>query len=274
MTSLSRGLAYLSLVGAFALVGCDFLEDKPASTLVAALVVRTPSVSVPDRIEIATETSATVFVALLANPESTPDPVGDASVQILFDGRAVSVPPLTPSAGTYAQSSLTDGSLTYVDGADYLVEARIDGIAFGGTVEAPPTLTPGALMLSPSPTMAVAGLPDVMVHPAMTELNISWLQSFGRYSYVTVFRADPNNPNNPEVMFDNQPSDTSDILEFTSGEPRTSQRIPAETFADDGLYAVTLVTMDISDDLLSDTFDGSPILVGSGTAVLLAVGEI
>ena len=272
----ARSLALTAPLSLVIFSGCDLLDAATATTVVGALVVATPAVSVPGRLEISDEVVATVWVGERLSPESTaaPDPIGDANVGIVFDGTTVPVPVENAAAGVYAQTSVAAPTLTYVGGTSYTIEAVIDGARFGGSVTAPPALSAAALTLDPSPTMVVPDLPEVGEHPRDTALTLSWPAQFGEYTYVTVFRADPNDPTNPQQVFDNRPTTTSEILQFIVGGSPTTQTIPADVFGQDGLYAVILVAMDGSSMLLPDTFLGSPILVGSGAVVLLGVGQI
>ena len=255
--------------------GCDFLDAATATTVVGGLIVSTPEISISGRLDVPAEVIATAWVGERQSATSveTPAPVGDAAVELSFGTTQVNLPVQNAAAGVYGQSSVSVSTLTYIDGAAYALVADINGSRFGGTVNAPPALTPAGLVLDPSPTATVPGFPDVGVHPANTGLTVSWGAQFGRYTYVTVLRADPNDPQNPQQVFDNRPQSTSEILAFVLGTPPTSQAIPADVFAEDGLYAVLLVAMNNANDLLPDTFAGSPILVGSGAAVLLEVGS-
>ncbi|MEM7676396.1 MAG: hypothetical protein AAF449_10375 [Myxococcota bacterium] len=255
--------------------GCDLLDSATATTVFGGIVVATPEVSIPGRLEIDAEVLASAWVGERASPTSTdaPTPIGSALVELGFGDATVPVPVIDASSGAYFQSSLSDAALAYRGGEMYRFTAAIDGIRFGGSVEAPPMLSPAGLVLNPTPTEQASGLPDVGVHPANTALTVSWGSQFGRYAYLVVLREDQSTPDRPTLVYDNRPDTIAKTLAFVQGTPPSSLTIPADIFAQDGLYAVTLVTMSRADDLLPDTFIGSPILVGSGTVVLLAVGQ-
>ncbi|MEO1336192.1 MAG: hypothetical protein AAFV29_11140, partial [Myxococcota bacterium] len=249
------------LASAVMLCGCDLLDSATATTVLGGLVVATPATSIPNRLELDAEVFASAWVGERASPTSTaaPTPIGTATVDLTSASGAVSLPVTDAANGVYFQSSLTDANLVYVGGAQYQLTATIDGIRFGGSVEAPPALSPSGLVLDPTPTEQVPNLPDVGIHPANTALTVSWGSQFGRYAYLVVFREDPNAPTQPVLVYDNRPDTIAETLAFVQGTPPTSIRIPADTFAQDGLYAVTLVAMNRADDLLPDTFIGSPI---------------
>ena len=255
--------------------GCDLLEAANATTIVGGFIVRTPELSITDIIDVPAEVVATAYVGERDSPTSTatPTPIGTAQVSVSFSGRTVALPVQDAPAGLYGESSTRVTMLEYEGGAEYTLEADLNGSRFGGLVTAPPALSAAAITLDPNPTMAVPGFPEVLVHTASTALTLTWGDQFGRYAYVSVFRADPNDPSNPDVVFDNQPETASELLNFILGTPPPNVTIPGDVFAQDGLYAVVLFTMNNTDDLLPDTFIGSPILVGSGAATFLAVGQ-
>ncbi len=259
---------------AFAAAGCDLIESAEATTVVGGIVISTPALAVPGRLDVSSQVATTAYVGERSGAVSVdmPTPIGDAQVTLTFGGVQVAVPVQDAAAGVYFQSSLTAPELTYVAGARYALVADINGSRFGGAVEAPDALTLAGLTLSPQPTPD-PNLSGAFVHPLNTALSLSLAAQTGRYTYVTVFRADDNDPSDPQLVFDNRPTSTPELLQFIVGGPPTSQEIPANVFANAGLYAVVLVAMNNTDDLLTDTFGGSPILAGSGAAILLTVDQ-
>lgn len=260
------------------LTGCDILESATATTIVAGTVVRTPDIRVEGFFDVQAEVVASALVAERENATSTdePTPISGANAAITFSGNRVQlVEQSTP--GLYLTTSVDDPSLVYVDGSSYTVRASLPGDAtteFGGQVTAPNALTPAAITLSPQPTESFPGLPDVLMHPKSTALNVRWpSEGFGRYAYLSVYRADVNDASNPVLVFDNAPETAGEIIEFIVGTPPESLDIPADTFAEDGLYGVVLFTLDRHERLLPNTFIGSPVLAGSGAAIVLAVGQ-
>ena len=254
--------------------GCDLLESATATTIVGGIIISTPAVSIDGQLDIPAEVAATAYVGERQSATSTepPTPIGTADVSVSFGTSMVTLPVREAQNGVYLETSLTEDSLSYVGGEDYTLVADINGSRFGGTVTAPPVLTAAGLTLTPNPTPSTE-VPTAFVHQANTDLTIAWGSMFGRYAYATVLRADPTDPSNPQQVFDNRPDTTNELLQLILGTPPTSITIPAETFAQDGLYGVLLVAMDNTDDLLPDTFLGSPILAGSGVAVLLTVAQ-
>ena len=259
---------------AFAATGCDLIESAEATTVVAGIVVRTPAISVPLHFDVPAQVEATAYVAERDGAASVdmPTPIGDAQVTLTFDGVELAMPIQDASTGVYFQTSLTEPDLTYVAGARYALVADINGSRFGGAVEAPDALTLAALTFSPQPTPD-PNLSLAFDHPINTALSVSLASQTDRYTYVTVLRADTDDLENPQVVFDNRPATTAELLQFVVGAPPTSQEIPANVFADPGLYAVVLVAMNNADDLLTDTFGGSPILAGSGATLFLLVEQ-
>lgn len=262
-------------------LGCDALESATATTVVAGTLVRTPELSVPGQFDVPAEVLASAWVGERASATDTgePTPIRGADVDITFAGNRVALPEQS-QAGFYATNTIEDpdSGLVYMGGLTYTVRASLDdgsAAEYGGTVTAPTPLSPAALELSPEPTEAVPGFDGVLRHPKSSALTVSWAEGqFGRYAYVSVFRARPSDPDNPELVFDNRPESAGETIEFILGTPPTSIEVPADTFAEDGLYGVVVVIMDKHDSLLPNTFLGSPILAGSGAAVVLAVGTL
>ena len=126
----------------------------------------------------------------------------------------------------------------------------------------------------PGPDGLGCGFLDRPVGDSHAALTLTGPEGFGRYPYVTVLRADANNPSNPQLVFDNRPEDAQAILQFVLGTPPTEQVIPADVFASDGIYVVILFALNRGTDLLPNTFLGSPILAGSGAPRFLLVGEL
>lgn len=259
-----------------AVPGCDIT----ATTVVAGTLVLTPEVKVPNYFDVDAEVVASAWVAERASATSTdePTPINGATVAVTYAGNRVSLPAEGSQDGLYLTTSVDDAALEYVDGTQYTFRAALpDGSVaeYGGTVSAPTRLTPAVLTLEPQPTEVFPDLAQVGVHPRNTALTVSWPAGgqYGRYAYVSVLRAKADDLKNPEVVFDNRPESAEEIIQFILGTPPTSVTIPAETFDQDGIYGVIVVMMNKQDDLLPNTFLGSPILAGSGAAVLLGVSS-
>lgn len=269
----------LTLLAPSLIVGCNALDSVTATTVVAGTIVRTPELQLAGQFDVGAEVLASAWVGERKNATDTgePTPVTGAEVNLTFAGNRIALPEQS-TAGLYLTNTVDapNSGLLYEGGITYTVRANIeDGSVaeYGGTVTAPTILTPAALSFSPDPTEMVPGFPGVLVHPKSTALNVSWAgEQFGRYPYVSVFRAKPNDSSNPELVFDNRPESAQETIEFILGTPPTSVDIPADTFNSDGIYGVVVVIMDRHDSLLPNTFVGSPILAGSGAAVILGVG--
>jgi hypothetical protein len=265
----------LSTAGLLALPGCDLT----ATTVVAGTLVLTPEIKVPGQFDVAAEVVASAWVAERESATSTTEPKGikGATVGITFPGNRVELPEEGSQDGLYLTTSVDDAALEYLDGTQYTFRATLpDGSVaeYGGTVKAPTRLSPAVLTLDPTPTAVFPDLTQVGVHPKNTALTVSWpAEQYGRYAYVSVFRAKANDLENPELVFDNRPESAEEIIQFILGTPPTSVSIPADTFAQDGIYGVVVVIMNKQDDLLPNTFLGSPILAGSGAAILLGVSS-
>lgn len=271
-------LALTLLAPAFGF-GCGALDSVTATTIVAGTVVRTPELQVTGQFDVGAEVLASAWVGERKNATDTgePTPITGADVNVTFAGNRIALSEQSTN-GLYLTNTVDEpnSGLIYEGGITYTVRASIeDGSVaeYGGTVTAPTILTPAALNLSPQPTDMVPGFPNILVHPKSTALNVSWAgEQFGRYPYVSVFRANANDNSNPELVFDNRPESAQETIEFILGTPPTSVDIPAETFDADGIYGVVVVIMDRHDSLLPNTFIGSPVLAGSGAAVVLGVG--
>lgn len=259
--------------------GCDFLESAQATVVVTGLVVKTPGIQVPGRFELEGETAATSFVGERASATSTqePDPIVGAEVSLSYAGNVVQLVERTEARGLYAATSLDDDNLAYVGGAAYTFAARLPGerTSYGGTIRMAPTeLSAAALTLTPEPETVIPGLDNAGVHPKSTALTLAWQsRQYGRYAYVSVWRSVPSAPDRPQLVYDNRPKTAGELLQFIAGTPPVEMTVPAETFDEDGVYAVVLFLLDKGDDLQPNTFLGSPILAGSGAVVLLAVGN-
>lgn len=111
-----------------------------------------------------------------------------------------------------------------------------------------------------------AAFPGVMRQARGTDLTIQWPPKYGQHAYVSVFRANPSNPRQPDLVLDTPPRISfADIFAFAYRTP-TSMTIPGSAFMRDGAYAVFLVTM-------KRTEGSYPFLAGSGAALILAVGD-
>lgn len=277
---LGRALSLLA-VPLFGVTGCNAIESVTATTVVAGTLVRTPELQVQGRFDVRAEVLASAWVGERKNATDTgePTPVRGADVNITFAGNRIPLPEDDSAAGFYQTNTVEDpdSGLIYMGGLSYTTRASLDDgsvAEYGGTVTAPTELSPAALNLSPTPSsMDIPPFGTVLVHPKSTALNVAWAgDRFGRYPYVSVFRARADDTSNPELVFDNRPESAGEIIEFILGTPPAEVDIPADTFAEDGLYGVVVVIMDKQDSLLPNTFLGSPVLAGSGAAVVLAVG--
>jgi hypothetical protein len=260
--------------------GCDLVKAASSTVIVGGLVVKSPEIKVEGYLELPAETGASVWLGERESATSTetPKPIKGARVALTYAGNAVPLTEQMDADGVYLETSLDNDDLSYAPGAAYTFSAELDGepgVTYGGTIRmAPEALTPAALTLEPRPTELVERFQGAGVHPKGEALKLSWGTQYGRYAYVSVLRARPESPDRPELVFDNRPKTTNEILRLVVGSPITTFTIPGDTFAEDGIYAVLLVTLDKGNDLLPNTFLGSPILAGSGAVVFLAVGDV
>lgn len=252
--------------------GCGIVDAATATTVVGGLLVATPDVSVAQQIDLSSEVVATAWVGERDSPTSTeaPEPIEGAAVQVSIQGANVALPDV--GGGRYATTSVMAPGLVYTPGASYAFVAEANGARYGGTLPAAPTrLSPAALVLDPAPTAAHPDVPEALLHPADTKLTVRFPEQYGRFGYVTVLRANPNDATDPELVFDNRPDTAQEILDLVVGNPSRTVEIPATAFAQDGIYAIIVVALERGADLLPNTFIGSPILVGSGAAVVVGV---
>lgn len=270
----ARGLPVLvlSLPG---LVGCDLIASAKATTIVAGILIATPAVSLSGQLELESEVVATTFLGERASATSTeePEPITGADVSVQFAGNEIALMEQADPRGFYETDSIQSMGLEYADGQTYVFTAKLPGdtVEFGGSVTAPTQLQNASLTFTPE-LGALAMVADVKTHPKNTDLTVAWTAQNGRYAYVTVVRADPMKPDQPEIVFDNRPQTGGEIVKFILGTPPTSITIPGSTFADDAAYAVIVVTMNKGDPR-TNTSLASPILAGSGAAVVIAVGD-
>lgn len=255
------------------LAGCDFLESATARVVVAGLVVKSPDLRVAGQLDVEGEVFAETWAGRRAGETSTeePDPIEGAAVSLGWNDATVKLTAQEP--GLYATDS-TRSDLRF-EPATYAFVVNLPGdpeVEYGGAVTAPTALSAAAVRLDPQPTESVPGFPEVQKHPRSTALDVSWGAQFGKYGYVTVFRANRNDPKNPELVFENRPRTALELLQLVAGDPPTRITVPADAFAQDGLYAVVLVAMERG-DVLPSTFLGSPQLAGSGAARFLFVGD-
>ena len=262
-----------SLLLILLLTGCDLLQSATATVVVAGVVAKTPELTLSDRYSVPGETVATVWLGERASGTSTsePDPIAGADVSLSFGSKRLALE--EAERGLYVLSSLDDPQLVY-DSTQYAFTALVPGSEadFGGSVTAPTELSSAAMQLSPAPTEAVPGFPEVQRHPKSTALEVSWQDQFGGHGYVSVFRAKESDPDNPELVFDTRPQTALEWIELVAGNPPEKLAIPADVFAADGVYAVVLVALEHG-SVLPSTFVGSPELAGSGAVRFLAVGD-
>lgn len=257
------------------LFGCDLLDSARATVIVGGILASSPEINLDGQFDVPAQVVASAWVGERESATSTEVPlaIDDAEVAVTFAGNRVSLPPQS-EAGVYGQTNSDEPALIYVPGGSYTFRAALPddrSIEYGGTLDsAPDLLSPAAVLLTPEPTPP-SGSDPFASHPRNTALTVTWPAGFGDYTYVSVFRADSNRPDDPELVFDTQPESTEDVLDLVLGTPPTEQQIPANVFSEDGLYAIVLVAMNRGTDLLPNTFLGSPVLVGSGAARLLSV---
>jgi hypothetical protein len=260
------------------LASCDLVNSAKATIVVGGILVSTPEIKLMNQFDVKPQTIATTYVGQRDSitSQDAPKPIKGADVSLQFAGNTVKLMEQTGGGamdGFYVSDSVRSMSLSFADGQLYTFSALVpgDSITHGGSVKAPTKLTAAALTLSPMPT-PIMNVPNVYKHPKMTALSITWPRQTGHYAYVTVFRADPMHPDQPQQVFDSSPKTAEEIIKFVLGDPPTSIMVPGDKFAQDGAYGVLLVTMD-NGTPNENTFLGSPLLAGSGVAVILAVGN-
>lgn len=252
--------------------GCELLQMAQATVVVSGLVVATPELRHAGYFDVDSKTVASAWVGERDGPTSTREPkaVLDASVTVTMNGHAITLPADAETEGLYQIDSEDDPSLSFATGMEYVFDAQFADM-HGGSATAPQPLQASDLVMEPKPTTHPL-LPGMLLHEKDTALKIDWPKTSGRYSYVSVYRADPENPEDPELVFDTRPDDSADAIRMFGDDPPEKVLIAAEHFAEDGLYAVVLVAGDKGKPRVN-TFLGSPFLVGSGAAVLMAVGS-
>lgn len=263
--------------------GCRLLEMAQSAMVVSALVVATPELSYPGYLEVEPHVVASAWIGQRPSATSVePTPVSGLDVSVTFQGRTLALAEHEEEAGLYLLESDDEPALDYHAGETYAFETTVQtepspgqpatSSRHGGEAVAPTRLRPEAVEVSPAMERHPLA-PALNLHQRGTAMTISWAPEYGRLSYVSVLRGDPDNPETPVLTFDTRPETASEMLEMAVGDAPTSVEIPASAFEDDGIYAVVLVALDKG--LPSDTtFLGSPILAGSGTAVLVAVGDV
>jgi hypothetical protein len=261
---------------AFVSTACDLIESAKSTIVVAGVLAATPELKLDGQFDVESETLATAYIAERASATSSeePTPINGADVKIEFAGRTIALPEEDMQRGLYAMDSLRDMDLSFNEGQVYNFAVEIPGNdagPFGGRVTAPTRLSPASLTLTPEP-QPVPMVPNLYSHPKNADFTIGWTEQNGRYAYVTVFRADASNPDEPQLVYDSRPETAEEMIRFIIGTPPTSLTVPGATFDRDGGYAVVIVTAD-KGMVDSNTFVGSPILAGSGEKVLLAIGD-
>lgn len=261
-------LAASALIG-----GCDLIESATSTIIVSGLLIASPEVQYPGLFDVKAEVVATSWVGERESGTSTeePDPISGADVDVSGPAQ-IQLEEI--DSGIYSKTSLEDAALTYQEGATYTFDATVPGQneAFGGTGVAPPRLQAGDLTFEPAlgvhPMIA-----QLKTHAQNTALRVDWGEQFGRYAYVTVFRAERSAPDRPQQIFDTRPKTAKEVLDFVVGDPPATVDIPAEIFDRDGLYAVVLVAAN-KGNTRTNTFVGSPYLIGSGAVEVFAIGDI
>ena len=259
----------VALILTIALSGCDFFESATAKIVVAGIVAKSPALELAGQYEVPSETVATVWLGERASETSTeePTPIRGADVSLGFGGK--STPLMETEPGLYVSNPFEYQSTAYA----FVAKIGADSANFGGSVNAPTELSPAALRLDPSPTESVPNFPEVQRHAKNGALSVRWQSQFGRYGYVSVYRARSNDLAHPTLVFDNRPQTALEWIDFVAGAAPESIMIPSDVFAQDGVYAIVLVARE-KGDVLPSTFIGSPQLAGSGTVRFLAVGEV
>ena len=267
----SSFLASLTLTSAVALTGCDLIQFMQNTVVVSGLVVATPRVEYPGYFDVPSEVVATAWVGQRDSVTATtePQPVSGVAVSVGFDGTTVTLTEDPDQQGVYVARSKDNPVLTYEAGRTYSFDAIVTD-THGGETEAPTQLQPEAMTFEPA-FGTHDFLPQLKTHPKDEPLVVSWDASSGTFSFVTVIRADPMTPDEPEVVFDTRPENAAQALKMLA-QPATSVTIPGEHFAKDGLYAVVVFAAD-KGETRTNTFFGSPFLAGSGAAVLVTVGS-
>lgn len=276
MRGMSRALLALTSLPIL-LGGCDLVASAKSTIVVAGILAATPEIKLAGQFDIDSETLATVYLGERDSPTSSeaPAPIKGADVRVEFVGNSVVLKEESGAEeGLYAADSVRETKLVYSEGATYTFQADITGNdagPFGGSVTAPTRLSPASLTFTPAPE-GIPQVPNLYRHPKNTDLKVEWTEANGRYAYVTVVRADPANPNQPEQVFDSRPKNGQEMIKFIIGTPPTSLTVPAAIFDRDAAYAVLVVVADKGDPQ-TNTFLGSPLLAGSGEKLLLAVGN-
>jgi hypothetical protein len=270
-TTLRASALPLALLGAAALASaCDLIEGVTATKIVSGIVIATPELKLTGSFDVKSETIATAWIGQRDSPTSTaePSPLTGVDVKLTTPGGTFALTEETSTPGVYLVTSTSQSGLTYQAGASYGLDALIQGASYGNDGTAPPRLDAGSLTFTP--TLGAGQLQGVRVHARNTALTVQWPSTAGRYAYVSVLRAKPSAPTEPELVFDNRPETAGEILSFVLGDPKSSIEIPGGTIATTGLYAVVVVAMNKGTPR-SGTFSGSPMLVGSGAATLLSI---
>lgn len=272
MSTTSRASALtLAVFGTAALASaCDLIEGVTATKIVSGIVIATPELRLAGSFDVKSETVATAWIGQRDSPTSTaePSPLTGLDVKLTSPGGTFKLAEQASTPGVYLVSSTSQAGLTYQAAANYALDAVIQGATYGNDGTAPPRLDAGSLTFTP--TLGTGQLQGVRTHARNAALTVQWPSTAGRYAYVSVLRAKPNAPTEPEFVFDNRPETAGEILSFVLGDPKSSIEIPASTFATSGLYAVVVVAMNKGTPR-SGTFSGSPMLVGSGAATLLSI---
>lgn len=251
--------------------GCRLLEMLKSDVVVSGVVFATPALDHPGWISIEEEIVATTWVGRRMSATSTvaPLPVKGAHVHVRFADREVALAPDADQPGLYVARSSKTPELELLDGATYRFDVDL-GEVYGGEVIAPKRLSVEQLSFEPALGQHPLA-PELRTHPRGEPLRIGWTAAEGRYAYVSVLRADPEHPDRPELVFDTRPQDAADALAALSDDTRALD-IPGEVFEPDGIYGlVVMLANNGAPD--TDTFLGSPLLVGSGVGLVLVVGS-
>ncbi len=274
----------LCLASPLVFAGCDLVSSATSTTVVAGVLASTPDINVGDQFKVKSQTVVTTYVGQRDSVTSSnaPTPITGANVTVQFGGNSVKLAEqmgMGQQAGFYTATSVQNMNLTFADGQLYTFNALLPGDAHGGTVTAPTKLVLANFDFQPALQPFMTTYPNVYKFTKNTDLTVTLkVMTAGHYWYVTVLRADTAHPDQPQQVyasppFDKNPPSAEGILNFIVGTPPTSLMIPGSTFSQDGAYAVLLVAMD-NGTPNKNTFLGSPLLAGSGVALILAVGNI
>lgn len=233
-------------------------DPKPA---ILGTIVSSPALSLEDNFDVPAITTANAFFVELTDG----GPLSGAMVSILTDEVKVRLAERGDEPAHYQATAFDQPDLSYVEGAEYVFSARDKSgtLQYRGSVRSPERVSPESLRINP-PSPPLDEFPNIRRHPRGVELTIEWPQQNGTRAYVTVLRANPGTPSQPEIIFDSPPRDSAASIEDLFFSPSERVIVPSDTFSTDGIFAVIVATMDLGDPFL---------LAGTAVTILLAVGD-